>query len=258
MIKKNFLKEKLNNNQTVIGTWSIIPSAVNVEIIASTGIDFIIIDNEHGSISFEVAQSMITACELHKVSPIYRPPGVYEPDILKALDLGFHGIQVPNIANKYQVNKIIEYSKFPPSGNRGFSPFVRAGGYSHLNSEKHFNFANNNTLVGINIEGIDAITNVDEFLKIKELDILFIGAFDLSKALGIPGEVTNPKLLKHLQYLTSKIRESGKHVGTITTNEQQITQFIDFGMNYIVHLVDCEMIRSIYSETISFFKKQIK
>ena len=134
MIKKNFLKDKLQAGNTVIGTWSIIPSVVTTEIIASTGIDFIIIDNEHGSTSFDVANSMIIACELNDVSPIYRPPNVNESDITKALDLGFHGIQVPNISNSKQINDIIKYAKFPPIGDRGFSPFVRAAGYTNLNS----------------------------------------------------------------------------------------------------------------------------
>lgn len=258
MIKNNFLKNKLDNGDIVIGTWCIIPSAVNAEIISSAGVDFIIIDNEHGSISFETANSIVMACELNEVSPIYRPPNVNQGDITKALDLGFHGIQVPNITSKQQLDEILQYAKFPPSGNRGFSPFVRAAGYTNLNSENYFNTANTNTLIAINIEGIDAIENIEQFLDVEELDIIFLGAFDISKALGTPGNMNNPELLYKMEYLTRKIRQAGKHAGTITTSNEKSALYIDFGMNYIVHMVDCEMLRLAYSEVVTPFKKNFR
>ena len=105
MRNKNFLKEKLISGQPVLGTWSIIPSAVTTDIIASTGLDFIIIDNEHGPISFETAQNMAIACESRMVSPIMRVGGVIEADILKALDIGMHGIQIPNVQSENDIKK---------------------------------------------------------------------------------------------------------------------------------------------------------
>lgn len=258
MLSKNFLKEKLNAGLPVIGTWSIIPSAINVEIISKSGVDFIIIDNEHGSISFENVSTMIMACELNNVSPIYRPPNVNEADILKALDMGVHGIQVPNVTTQLQVEEIIKYSKFPPIGNRGFSPFVRAAGYTNLNSALQFEKANDNTLLAINIEGIDAINNIEQFLNIDVLDIIFLGAFDISKALGLPGDMDNPELLHQLERLTKIIRNAGKHVGTISTSKEKINQYLGFGMDYIVHMVDCEMLRASYAEVTSYFHQKFK
>ena len=130
MRNKNFLKEKLISGQPVIGTWSIIPSAVTTDIIASTGLDFIIIDSEHGPISFETAQNMVMACESRGVSPVMRVGTIDEGDILKALDIGVQAIQIPNISCKQDMVKIINFSKYPQLGNRGFSLFTRAGNYS--------------------------------------------------------------------------------------------------------------------------------
>jgi 4-hydroxy-2-oxoheptanedioate aldolase len=250
MIKENFLKTKLDSGKVVMGTWSIIPSPVVADIISQSGLDFIIIDNEHGPISFETAQEMMMACELNGVSPLYRPPGVIESDILKGLDIGAHGLQVPNVESADQVNTIIKYSKFPPLGNRGFSPFVRAAGYSNINSEQQFAKANDNVLVGVNIEGEKGIKNFDSFLSLDELDIIFIGTFDLSKVLGIPGDVENPILLKELERMSKKARNAGKNIGTITTSDESIRRCKDFGMNYLVHYVDCEMLRKSYSNAV--------
>ena len=72
MTNKNYLKEKLINGEPVLGTWSIIPSSITTDIIASVGLDFIIIDSEHGPISFETAQQMAIVCESRGVSPVMR------------------------------------------------------------------------------------------------------------------------------------------------------------------------------------------
>ncbi len=255
MIRENFLKKKLDAGNVVIGTWSIIPSPVVADIISQSGLDFVIIDNEHGPISFETAQEMMMACELNGVSPLYRPPGVIEADILKGLDIGAHGLQVPNVESASQVKSIIDFSKFPPLGNRGFSPFVRASGYSNKNSEEQFAKANDNVLVGVNIEGEKGIKNFEAFLEIENLDIIFIGTFDLSKVLGTPGDVENPMLLKELEKMTKKARAAGKNIGTITTSNESIKRCKDFGMNYLVHYVDCEMLRKSYADAVGILNE---
>ena len=192
------------------------------------------------------------------VSPIMRVGGIIEADILKALDIGMHGIQIPNVHSVDDVKKIIELSKYPPLGNRGFSPFTRAGNYSINSSTSLTKKANKNSLVAINIEGLEAIENIDKILKINELDIVFIGLFDLSKALGIPGQVKDKKVTELLKSLTSKINKAGKYPGTIATSESDLSKYQKIGLKYILYLVDCEMLRNSYSEVVGKFKKNIK
>ena len=258
MLGQNYLKEKLESGNAVLGTWAVIPSIVTTDIIASTGLDFIIIDAEHGPISFETAQDMVIACESRGVSPVMRVGTIDEADILKALDIGVHCIQIPNVNTKSDVERIISLSKYQPIGKRGFSPFTRAGNYSIENSTILTAKANENTLVAINIEGKEAIEDIDNILKIDDLDIIFIGLFDLSKALGTPGEVDNPKVLNYLEKLTVKINKAGKYAGTITTSKEKITSFLNIGLKYIVHLVDCEMLRDSYSNVKQHFDKENK
>ena len=250
-MQKNFVKEKLEAGGAVIGTWAVIPSPVVTDIICSAGLDFVIIDAEHGPITFETAQEMAIACESRGVSPIMRVGGVNEADILKSLDIGMHGIQIPNVNKLAEVKEIIQYAKYPPIGERGFSPFTRAGGYTHDKATQLTEYANLNTLVGINVEGYEAINNIDEILAVPELDVVFIGLFDLSKALGIPGDVGNPRVIKYLEELTDKINSAGKYPGTIATSVDKMNNFIDIGVKYILYLVDCEMIRASYQEVIS-------
>ena len=255
MLKENYLKKKLVSGKPVIGTWSIIPSVEVIDIIGSTGLDFIIIDSEHGPINFSQAQKEAIACESRNVSPIMRLGSVNESEILKALDIGMHGIQIPNVESIKDLKKIIQFSKYPPDGNRGFSPFTRAGGYSINNAKNLTSIANSNTLIAINVEGEEGVNNIDEFLKVDQLDIIFVGLFDLSKALGIPGEVDDPKVLSLLEDVTKKIIDAGKYPGTIATSKEKLSMFLDFGLKYLVYLVDCEMIRSKYQKVVDQFKE---
>ena len=248
MLNKNFLKEKLESGKTVLGTWSVIPSTITTDIIASNNLDFIIIDAEHGPISFETAQEMAIVCESRNVSPVMRVGGINESDILRALDTGVHCIQIPNVNSKEDVESIVRLSKYPPIGKRGFSPFTRAGQYSINNSKILTKKANKNTLIAINIEGKEAIENIDDILAIKYIDIIFIGLFDLSKALGIPGDVENKKVTDYLKELTIKINNAGKYSGTIATSLKNMESYIKMIMKYIVYLVDCDVIRNAYKE----------
>ena len=253
MIKENFILNKLNNGQAVLGTFVINPSVISVDIIASTGIDFIIIDREHGPISFETAQLMAIACESRGVSPIMRVGDIELSFIQNALDIGMHGIQVPNVDTKQNAKDVIKFSKYPPDGLRGFSPFTRAGNYSIHNSRLLTKKANTNTAVILNIEGRDAVNNFDEILTVENADVYFVGLFDLSKSLGVPGDVSNPAVIHELKVIIEKANKLGKHVGTIATSEEKVSQFLEMGVKYIAYLVECEVLRSGYESAVESF-----
>ena len=255
MLRNNFLKDKLQAGCTVIGTWSVVPSVIVADIIANSGIDFIIIDSEHGPINFETAQNMVIACESRNVSPVMRVGGVIAAEILRALEIGVHCVQIPNITTVDELKEAVTFCKYPPLGNRGFSPFTRAGGYSHENSKKIHALANESTLLAIHIEGRDAVEHIDDILAIKELDIVFVGIYDLSKSLGIPGQVDSPQILDVMNELTAKVLDAGKYPGTIVTNEKQLERIIGLGMRYITYSVDCEMLLRSYKTVHNHFKR---
>ena len=192
MIRENYLKNKLLKNEEVLGTWLTIPSAIVADIIATTGLDFIIIDTEHGPISYETAQLITIACESRKVSPVIRVPGASEHEMLKAIDIGAHCIHVPNVRKLTQIRDIINYSKYPPIGNKGFSPFTRAFDYTEKNSSK-MDEVNFNTLLAIHIEEITSIDKLEEMLQ-EKIDIVFLGLFDISKSIGLPGQINHEKV----------------------------------------------------------------
>lgn len=258
MNRSNWLLEKLKNGpKQCIGFWSVIPSIFWMDVLASTKPDFIIIDSEHGPCGFETALQLAIACENHKVSPVMRISGVNESECLKALDIGVHGLQVPNINYVDQAYKLIEYAKYAPRGNRGFSPFNRGAEYTSDNAPEKIRLANDNTLLTIHIEGQSGINNIDKLLEINDIDIYFIGLFDISNYLGIPGQTDHPKVISLLELLNNKIATAGKICGSISNTPVQLKAMVDVGIRYITHSVDCHIAKKAFSQIIEDFNNII-
>jgi 4-hydroxy-2-oxoheptanedioate aldolase len=254
MLNINYLKEKLDAEKQSLGTWCIINSPIVVDVIASSGIDFIIIDAEHGAISFETAQQMVIACESHKVSPIMRVGSIDESLILKALDIGIHGLQLPNISTVDDAEKFVKYSKYPPIGSRGFSPYTKASAYDVRNGPILPERANKNVLLIANVEGKEGINNIDAISSVEYIDVIFIGLFDLSKSLGIPGDVENPKVINTLKRVIEIVKSKDKKIGTIAANKNMMKLFINLGIDYITYSVDTGIIKESYLDIVSKFK----
>lgn len=253
MLKKNYLKGKLENNNLTIGTWNIIDSTMVVDVIASSGIDFIVIDAEHGSINYETAQTMISICESYNVTPIMRVGEINESLILRALDIGSHGVQLPNITTAGDARQFVQFAKYPPFGERGFSPYTKAGLYDVSNGQKMPEIANQNTLLIANVEGEEGIHNLEEIVNVEGIDIIFIGLFDMSKSLGITGDVQNPRVMEKLDEAIEIIHKNGKKVGSIASNLEMLKILKDKKIDYLTYSVDTGMIKESYVDMIKKF-----
>jgi len=255
MLKKNYLKEKLEKNEQTIGTWNIIDSTMVVDVIASSGVDFIVIDAEHGSISYETAQAMISICESYDVTPIMRVGEINESLILRALDIGSHGVQLPNITTAEDAKTFVQFAKYPPIGVRGFSPYTKAGLYDVSNGQKMPSIANENTLLIANVEGEEGIKNLQEIIEVDGIDVIFIGLFDMSKSLGIAGDVQNPRVMEKLDEAIEIIHKSGKKVGSIASNLDMLEVLKKKKIDYLTYSVDTGMIKESYQNMINGFRK---
>ena len=200
MVTAKEFKARLRNQEQIIGTWITCPSPHSLDAICRSQIDFVILDQEHGSITSSDLLPLINTAIRHNTVPIVRPSNIDLQLCQTALDSGAFGLQFPNINNKDDACLAASYSKYPPLGIRGFSPFVPASSY--LNNGIEWNSsANEDNSIILNIEGKDAIRNAEDICMINDCDCIFIGLFDLSKALGIPGKVKDPELENYWQVL---------------------------------------------------------
>lgn len=254
MRKPNKLKRMLKDGKTVLGTWCILPSASAVNVLAVSGLDFVVIDMEHGPISYETAEDMVRAAESEDCTPIIRVPKNDESEILRGLDIGAHGIVVPHIESVEQRKMAIKGMKYAPIGERGFSPFTRAAGYAPERTDEHTKKENEETMTVLIIEGEQGVKNLDSIIDDDNIDVVYFGLCDLSQALGIPGELDNPKLKAYVEECVKKVRSKNKAAGAFTTSMEQLRWFKEIGIQFITYSLDATELCRSFKNTIKEFK----
>lgn len=230
-------KDKLNRKESVIGPFMKVSDPAFVEVAGYAGFDFVILDTEHGPSSIESIQNLIRAAIVSGVLPIIRVQDGSETSIGKALDIGALGIQVPQVQNGEQAKEIVNRAKFYPKGERGVCRFVRAANYSAMDRFEYFKAAND-ALIILQLEGQESINNINEILEVEGVDIIFIGPYDLSQSLGVPGEITNPIVIEKMQYIVDKAKEKNIIVGTFLDDIGSIKRWKDAGILYLSYSVD--------------------
>ncbi len=229
----NKFKEKNSN----VGMFMKTSDPSFVEVAALAGFDFVILDYEHGVVSHENMQNLIRAAYLGNTLPIIRVAEINESNIGKALDIGAAGIQVPQVTLKEDAIKIIELSKFHPVGNRGVCRFVRAANYSLMPQKEYYENANKSIVI-IQLEGKKALENIDEILEVKGIDVVFIGPYDLSQSLGVPGDIFNEKVVKEMKQIVEKCKQKNMLVGTFVDTKEGMEFWKNSGVQYIAYSVD--------------------
>jgi len=237
-LKINNLKKALEEGKTVSGPFLKFTDPAAVEVMGFAGFDFVIIDEEHGPISMQSAQNMIRAAESVNITPVIRVGSNDEALILRALDICAQGIEIPQINKKSDAIQAVKSVKYSPQGERGMCRYVRAANYSSMDKFKYFKCANRETMIIPHIEGIEGIKNLDEILSVQGIDVIFIGPYDLSQSLGIPGEVNHPLVIEKMQEVVSKCKEKNVAVGTFADDIKTAKSWISLGVQYMAFSVD--------------------
>jgi 4-hydroxy-2-oxoheptanedioate aldolase len=242
------LKDKLKGSY-LLGTWSDIPSSYASNIVAKAGIDFQIIDMEHGVFDFELAQNMVFAMKAEGSWAFLRVPAIDEAYALRALDIGVDGIIFPKVETCEDIDRIVQYCKYAPVGEKGFNPYVYTGGYNAVD-KNFFEKKNSELVIGIILESKKALKNLATIVKNEHVDIIYIGQYDLSVSLGVPGDVNNELVLNALEYAVATINENKKVAGCMVHSAQEAKKMIKKGFKYIVYKVDSSVLYQGYSNLI--------
>jgi 4-hydroxy-2-oxoheptanedioate aldolase len=224
-----------------------------VESAGYAGFDFAVLDLEHGPASFQQLQNLIRAAEVSGIFPIVRTPPGNLHQIGAVQDIGAGGVMVPQIQNAREALAAVKSAKFHPKGERGVCAFVRAAKYSTTNSQAYFNESNENLLI-LQLEGTEALDNMDEIMQVPDIDILFIGPYDLSQSLGVPGQVNHPTVINSMQEIVKKAKSKGQRIGTFVTNLDNARLWKKAGVQFIGYSVDT----AIFVEASQAILKKLK
>jgi 2-dehydro-3-deoxyglucarate aldolase/4-hydroxy-2-oxoheptanedioate aldolase len=203
------------------------------QIMKHAGCEYIIYDMEHTGLGYETVKAQVAACRGLGLAPMARVPRSDYAYLARALDIGCEGVMVPMVNTADEARAIVEACRYPPVGRRG-----AAFGFAHDHYEagspvdkiKH---ANKRNLVIAQIETEHGLDNVEEIAAVDGIDVLWVGHFDLTNFLGIPGEFDNKVYRDALKRVVKAGRKHGKGLGFMASDENWAREYKGHGFNML-------------------------
>ena len=221
------------------GTWITIPHPSVAEVAVRAGFEWVTVDLEHSPIGLESCAELIRTIDLAGARPFVRV-GSHDANVIKrVMDAGAHGIIASTVNTVPQAEAIVKAVKYPPLGTRGVG-LSRAQGYKD-EFEEYYQWVNAESMVFVQIEHIEAVENLEKILRTVGVDGFFVGPYDLSASLGIPGEFGHPKMQRALDEI-ARVRKlvpnsvAGCHV--VDTEPEEAKAKLEAGYRLIAYGID--------------------
>lgn len=209
----NIIKEKLARGEATVGTWTMIGHPAVAEILAQAGFDWVVLDVEHGIMDWPRVLPQVQAVQGEGCAAICRVPAL-APEYFKwALDLGVEGVMVPFIRTPDEARQAVAYAKYPPVGVRGVG-ICRAHGYG-AHFQAYVDRANEDTLVVLQIEHIDAVNAIEDICEVPGIDAVFVGPYDLAGSMGLMGQMTHPAVEEAVAHVLAAAQATGVAPGLL-------------------------------------------
>lgn len=213
------------------------------QLCRNAGADFVIYDMEHTGVGFETIRMQMALCRGQPIVPLVRVPRPDYHFVARALDVGALGIMVPMVASAAEAAHIVACTRYPPEGRRG-----AAFGFAHDDFEGGEPAAkvaalNARTLVIAQIETTDGLANVDAIAATPGVDVLFLGHFDLTNFMGIPGQFRHPDYLAALERIVGACAKHGKTAGFLAADDDWARDYLARGFRMIAYGIDHLMLQ---------------
>jgi 4-hydroxy-2-oxoheptanedioate aldolase len=224
----NRLRKEWREKRPTFGAIATIPSIQTVQIMARSGIDWIIVDLEHGPIDLGSAHAMITATAGTPCVPMVRI-AANEPWLAKApMDLGALGINFPMICSRADAEKAVRSVRYPPNGDRLWGPFHAPFRWG-VSMPDYMATADDDMICMITIEHVEAVNRIDEIMATPGIDLAVIGPGDLATSINKRGLPDDPEVVALMQRAEEGILKSGVPIGGVARSAEQANQMIERG-----------------------------
>ena len=220
-------------------------------ILKNAGCEFVIFDMEHGGLSLEQFKVLAKISNSNNISPLIRIPEVSYNYVARALDLGAAGIMTPMVNTAEDAIKIVKSSKYPPEGIRGAGFGFAHDSYNNQNPLSYIKKANNELINIIQIETKLGLENVEAISSIKGVDCLWVGHFDLTNFLGIPGDFSSSIYLDAIKRIVEAGKKNNKSLGIMINNKDELEMYTTLGFNMIAVGTEMNILTRSISEIIS-------
>jgi 2-keto-3-deoxy-L-rhamnonate aldolase RhmA len=220
-------------------------------ILKSAGCDFVLFDLEHSGFGFETVKSALRYFEAADLPAIVRVPSKEYHHIARAMDMGAEGLMLPMVGSADEVRHILSSMKYHPAGKRGVALQVAHDRYRPGSVAEKFTAANKRTTLFCQIETADGVENCEAMAAIDGVDCLWVGHFDLSVSLGIPGEFENTIFTDAIACVAAAAKKHGKSFGRLVPTVEQGIEIHKLGFDFICYSGDVWVLHNALADGIT-------
>lgn len=236
-MRENALKKRLLEKKPCYGVISPTYDPTICEYIGLSGLDFYMMDAEHGAISVSDITHLVRACEVTGCTPLARVGDLNTALILQYMDAGVMGIMMPGCSSVSDVERLAAAVKYPPAGRRGLGPVRAADFMMKMPQSEYVRFANEQTLVLPQVEDVEAVKNLAKMAAVEGVDGFVIGPRDLAMSLGYYDGPAHPEVNKVIDEIFETVLAAGKMIGTVAGNADQAKALCDKGATFLLNSV---------------------
>jgi 2-keto-3-deoxy-L-rhamnonate aldolase RhmA len=224
-------------------------------ICANAGAEFVMYCMEHTGIGFETLKPQFAMCRALGVAPLVRVPATEYHFVARALDIGALGVMVPLVDTAEQARHIVSFARYPPEGRRGAAFGFAHDDYQVGDVVEKMRAIHQRTLVICMIETRAGLENVDAIAAVDGVDVIWLGHFDLTNFLGIPGQFSHPQYRDAVKRIAAAAAKHGKSAGYMAASEDLGREYLDHGFRMIATGTDQGILQNSLSQMLLSWKK---
>lgn len=233
-MKPNLLKQRIAEGKIAVGHMVMeFRSRGIAKILEAAGLDFVLLDMEHGGMELEQLADLIAWLKATPVAPVVRVPAAHYHFIARVMDMGALGIMCPNVEDAATARAVVDAVKYAPQGKRGLGLGAAHNDYVMPQPADYLQRANANTTIICQIESVKGVENLESIAAVPGVDILWVGHFDLTQSMGIVAQFQHPRFLEALRKVPVAARHHGKAAGVQPGSREQMTEWMQAGYRVI-------------------------
>jgi 2-dehydro-3-deoxyglucarate aldolase/4-hydroxy-2-oxoheptanedioate aldolase len=255
-MRPNHVKHRLAAGGISLGTFFFEFNTTGVaRLAAAAGAEFVVFDMEHTGWTIETIRMLIATTRSTDAIPMVRVPATQYHFIARVLDMGSMGVMVPMVEDAAQAATLVASAKYPPIGRRGAAFGIAHDDYTGGDLTEKISSANRETFLIAQIETAAGLRNVNEIAAVDGIDCLWIGHFDLTNSLGIPGQFDHPKFKEAVEQVLAACRKHNKAPGFMAGDIPTGQRLLDQGFRIVSYNGDLWIYQSALQQGLTALKQ---
>lgn len=250
-LKPTEFRQRLINQESTVGTFLGLGSPTAAEIVSTAGVDWVLIDHEHGGGTESELATTIVAAGAYGVPALVRVESQERIRIGRALDAGAAGVMIPRVEDVSEVVEAVRHMSYPPAGDRGVATYNRSARWGK--DVEALELGRTASCI-IQIETLTSLDQVEKIAAVEGVDALFIGPLDLSFALGVPRDFTHPTFMAACSKVLEACAQAHKVCGILAPDIVGALRYKNMGFTFIAVGSDATLLSQAVSHTISEIK----